>query len=49
MHAKSIKEIARDLKIILAEYGSPDPSFGGGMVFLRARDSVAPQTRSLEG
>src|SRR5271170_7751218 len=33
----------------LAEYGSPDPSFGGDVVFLRARDSAAPQTRSLEG
>ena len=33
----------------LAEYGSVDPSFGGDFVFLRARDSAAPQTRSLEG
>src|SRR5271170_6344388 len=33
----------------LAEYGSPDPSFGGDVVFLRARDSAAPETRSLEG
>src|SRR5271167_3107019 len=45
---KSIRQIARDLKISRNTVRRILRS-GGDVVFLRARDSAAPQARSLEG